>query len=198
MDDLNQVLEMIWTELAEGVRTRHHGFHLPTLSTSTLEGVVDARVVVLRRVEVEQRVVHCHTDQRAPKVAAIRAHPDVHWLFYDFERRTQLRIRATAEVLTEGPVVEAAWADSSVDSRRCYLAPRAPGAESAEASGNLPAAYRSRPPGLEESEFGRVNFAVIRSHATGIDWLHLASDGHRRARFGFRESEGWSGAWIEP
>ena len=197
MADLQEILEMIWSELRDGVRNRHHGFHLPVLS-SCAEGVPDARVVVLRRVEVDERIVQCHTDQRAPKVAGLRANPRVHWLFYDFERRMQLRVQATAEVLTEGPVFDAAWDGSSLDARRCYLAPRAPGADSPQASANLPPTHLTSHPSLEESELGREQFAVVCSRVDSIDWLHLASDGHRRARFSFSDSAGWSASWLEP
>ena len=198
MSELDQVREALWAELCEGVRNRRHGFHLPVLSSCTAEGLPEGRVVVLRLVEADQRAIHCHTDRRAPKVAWIREHPVVHWLFYDFERRTQLRIRANAQVLTDGPLVEEAWKRSTVDSRRCYLAPRAPGAESPQVSANLPASHLTLNPTLEESEAGRTNFAVVRSLATSIDWLHLASGGHRRARFTFEQSEGWSAGWLEP
>ena len=175
MSKLDQILQSIWAELCEGVRDRRHGFHLPVLASCSEEGVADSRVVVLRRIDADQRAIHCNTDRRAPKVASLRVHPTVSWLFYDFERRTQLRIRAHAEVLTEGPLVDEAWQGSSVDSRRCYLAPNAPGAESAQPSANLPASHLTRNPSPEESEAGRDHFAIIRSQATRIDWLHLAS-----------------------
>ena len=198
MSKLDQILQSIWAELCEGVRDRRHGFHLPVLASCSEEGVADSRVVVLRRIDPDQRAIHCNTDRRAPKVASLRVHPTVSWLFYDFERRTQLRIRAHAEVLTDGPLVDEAWQGSSVDSRRCYLAPNAPGAESAQPSANLPASHLTRNPSPEESEAGRDHFAIVRSQATRIDWLHLASGGHRRARFTFEESTGWSAGWIEP
>ena len=198
MDALKRTLDDLWSELQEGVVNRHHGFHMPVLSSIGDEGEPDARIVVLRRIEVAERLVFCHTDRRAPKVKQIASTPEVHWLFYDFDRRTQLRIHAKAEVLTEGPVFEEAWAGSKLESRRCYLAPLAPGAETPGPSPNLPDTHLTRSPTPEESEVGRAQFAVVRSVAHQIDWLHLASDGHRRARFEWSTRDGWSGNWLAP
>ena len=198
MDVLQPILDQLWSELQEAARTRHHGFHLPVLTTSDSSGSPDARVVVLRRIEVADRLISCHTDRRAPKVVQIAATPAVQWLFYDFDRRTQLRIRARAEVLTEGALFEEAWAGSSVESRRCYLAPHAPGAMTPGPSPNLPETHLTRSPTPEESEVGRDQFAVVRTVAHQIDWLHLASDGHRRARFDWTEGDGWTGQWLAP
>ena len=111
-----------------------------------------ARVVVLRRVAAGERFIQCHTDRRAPKIAEIRADPNVHWLFYDAPSRLQLRVSATAEVLTEGPEFERAWLDSTLDARRCYLAPSAPGTDCTQPSANLPESHLRRQPTLEESE----------------------------------------------
>ncbi|MEC8321373.1 MAG: pyridoxamine 5'-phosphate oxidase family protein [Planctomycetota bacterium] len=198
MNELHPILESIWTELRDGVVNRHHGFHLPVLSNTDEAGGPLARVVVLRLVDVEDRILQCHTDRRAPKVAAVRRDPRVHWLFYDYERRLQLRVGAIAEVCTEGAAFEAAWSSSSLDSRRCYLAPQVPGEESPVASANLPEAHLRRAPDPETSEAGRANFAVIRSRVESIDWLHLASGGHRRARFRFTDRGGCSSTWLEP
>ena len=198
MTEHQTILESIWTELLDGVRNRHHGFHLPILSNSGSDGSPQARVVVLRLVDRDERIIQCHTDRRAPKIATLQADPRVHWLFYDFERRLQLRIRAIAEVCTEGEAFEAAWAASSLDSRRCYLAPRAPSADSPKASANLPEAHLTSPPDLDASEAGRANFAVVRTRVDSIDWLRLASGGHRRARFEFTETGGCSSTWLEP
>ena len=39
------------------------------------------------------------------------------------------------------------------------------------------------PPSKLESEMGYVNFSLIKIFITQIEWLYLASQGHRRALF---------------
>ena len=198
MEQLGSIIDSAWAELVCGVKNRRHGFHLPMLSTCEGGGGPDGRVVVLRRVIPSERLILCHTDRRSGKVEQIARQPEVLWVFYDFKRRLQLRVRATAHVLLEGPLFEEAWSRCTVDSRRCYLAPNPPGRPSDGPSANLPEALLEGRPSQEESEQGRSNFALVHTLARSIEWLHLAAGGHRRARFVHRDSDGWSGEWLEP
>jgi len=196
--ELTRVASGLWDELSRGAEDRHHGFHVPTLCTAGLDGAPVARSVVLRRVLAEACEIVCHTDARSAKVAEIVREPRVCWHFYAPERKLQLRVSAVAEFIAAGPRADEGWARSALSSRRCYLAPRAPGSLCEGPSPNLPAGILDRRPTEEEAAPGRVNFGVVVTRATAIDWLFLASEGHRRARFERLASGGWSGAWIEP
>lgn len=197
-DSLAQTYSYLWNELGRGVVDRRHGFHVPTLSTIGLDGAPCARAVVLRRIDAERGEIQCHTDVRSGKAAEIARDARVAWHFYDESRKLQLRVSATAEVLVHGAVADDAWARSAVTSRRCYLAPRAPGAVCDAPSPNLPEGVRDRRPTDEETLPGRANFAVVLTRATAIDWLYLASEGHQRARFTRGADGAWQGCWVEP
>jgi hypothetical protein len=195
---LHEILRSSWNELGRGAVDRRHGFHVPTIATLGLDGTPQARAVVLRRVLPESCEILCHTDVRSGKVAEIRADPRVAWHFYDEPRKMQLRIAAFAEVVPDGPRADDAWTRSAVTSRRCYLAPRAPGEACDAPSPNLPEGVRDRRPTEEETLPGRANFALVLTRATSIDWLHLASEGHQRARFALDAAGAWRGSWTEP
>lgn len=197
-DSLAQTHSDLWNELGRGVVDRRHGFHVPTLSTIGLDGAPCARAVVLRRIDAERGEIQCHTDVRSGKAAEIARDARVAWHFYDESRKLQLRVSARAEMLAYGAVADDAWARSAVTSRRCYLAPRAPGAVCDAPSPNLPEGVRDRRPTEEETQPGRANFAVLLTRATAIDWLSLASEGHQRARFTRDASGAWQGCWLEP
>ena len=205
-DSLANILRSSWNELSRGVVDRRHGFHVPVIATIGLDGAPQARAVVLRRIASETAEICCHTDIRSGKVGEILANPLVAWHFYDEGRKLQLRIAARAEIVRDGLRADEAWTRSSVTSRRCYLAPRAPGVVCDAPSPNLPEAVRDRRPTEEETQPGRANFALVVTRATAIDWLYLASEGHQRARFALGadgSSQGswqdsWQGAWIEP
>jgi pyridoxamine 5'-phosphate oxidase len=197
-DSLAQTHSDLWNELGRGVVDRRHGFHVPTLSTIGLDGAPCARAVVLRRIDAGRGEIQCHTDVRSGKAAEIAREPRVAWHFYDESRKLQLRVSATAELLAHGAVADDAWACSAVTSRRCYLAPRAPGAVCDAPSPNLPEGVRDRRPTDEETLPGRANFAVVLTRATAIDWLSLASEGHQRARFTRGADGAWQGCWLEP
>ena len=195
---LGEVLRSAWGELERAALDRRHGFHVPTLATVGIDGAPCARSVVLRRVLREAGEIHCHTDLRSAKVAEIAREPRVAWHFYAPERKLQLRVAAIAEFESAGVRADEGWARSALSSRRCYLAPRAPGSACDAPSPNLPDGILDRRPTEEETIPGRANFGVVITRATGIDWLFLASEGHQRARFTRGADGSWSGSWLEP
>ena len=197
-EQLEQIHRDLWSELSRGAVDRHHGFHVPTLCTIAADGAPSARSVVLRRVEPEPGELWCHTDWRSAKVAEIRRAPRVAWHFYAPERKLQLRVGADAEFEATGPRADEGWSRSALSSRRAYLAPRAPGSACDGPSPNLPAGILDRRPTEDETVPARANFGVIVTRVAAIDWLSLASAGHRRARFVRAVDGSWSGRWVEP
>lgn len=191
---LAEVLDALWHRLERGVRERHDPFHLGVLCTLGTRGP-EARTVVLRHADRGRAVLQAHTDLRAPKVAELRAEPRLTWLA--FGDQVQIRARGRATVHHDDAIADAAWARSSPSSRRCYLADTAPSTELEQLRNTLPEALQTRRPEVEETLPGRAQFAVIRIELGEIDWLHLDSNGHRRALF--RASGGrWSGRWLAP
>lgn len=195
---LAEVLQSAWASLGQAAIDRRHRFHVPTLATTGLDGAPCARSVVLRRVLPEVGEIHCHTDVRSTKVAEIARDPRVAWTFYAPDLKLQLRVAAIAQFQATGPRADEAWARSALSSRRCYLAPRAPGTVCDAPSPNLPHGILDRRPTEEETLPGRANFGVLVTRATAVDWLYLASEGHQRARFTCGADGSWSGSWLEP
>jgi hypothetical protein len=202
MDDaLSTILHSVWTELAAAVRDRRHGFHVGTVATVASDGTPRARSVVLRAVDPADGALRFHTDLRSPKVGEIARRPAIAWHFYAPERALQIRMLGVAYCASTGAEADLAWRESPVTSRRCYLAPAAPGAGADGPSPNLPEAVRNRRPTEGETEPGRDRFAIVRTRVTSIDWLSLASEGHRRAEFHSDRDAAvpsWTGRWIEP
>mgnify|MGYP003312374175 FL=1 len=79
--------------------------------------------------------------------------------------------------------MEKAWNKLSNWSKRCYLTSKAPGSESHKPSSGFPKEFESIAPDCVTSEKGLKNFAVISIKIERIEWLFLASQGHRRAIF---------------
>ncbi|MGP1345282.1 MAG: pyridoxamine 5'-phosphate oxidase family protein [Phycisphaerales bacterium] len=196
---LEEIERWVWDRLETGATDRRDVWHLMALATVAGggdgggPGGVDGdgrdavhpevRMVVLRRCDRDARTLLAHTDVRSSKCEQIGARPRVGVLLYDAERRVQVRIGAGARVHASGAVADRQWDGSQLMSRRCYLAPVAPGTPSDRAIVNLPDDLVHGNPDAARSEDGRVNFAVVEIGVEWIDWLHLAHDGHRRARF---------------
>lgn len=211
-DDLDRIVADLWERLSDAADRSQPAFHIPVLATIRTgpHGMEpSARNVVLRFAQrgpdlflgddagdvVGGGTLGCHTDALGPKVAEVRANPRVAWTFYDPQARLQVRASGTARALTDGPIVDAAWAATKPSARRCYLAPHVPGVPTASPEPNMPALVRKRDPTTAESEPGRAHFAALRTAVDTLDWLHLHHAGHRRAQFRWENGE-WRGTWV--
>jgi hypothetical protein len=192
-DDLAAIEADLWARLARGKADRKSAWHTPVVGTA--EG--ELRVMVLRHVDRAAGTLRFHTDRRSPKVAAFASNDRASVLFYDPGAKLQLRCSGRAQLSTDSPATDAAWAASSAASRRCYLAPFAPSSRADQPTSGLPAAFETSLPTLAESEAGRGNFAALTVTLDRIDWLYLAHDGHRRALFE-RGGDQWAAGWLVP
>ena len=186
LGDLEAIEHKIWQQLTAAVGDAQHGWHLPVLGTASNVGC-HLRTVVLRDVLTELRHVICHTDRRSEKMAHITADPRVQWHFYDAVQRVQVVLTGTATVHTSNAFADQRWNASRLESRRCYLAPHAPGEVVSSGNVNLPAELRNTIPTEEQSAAGRENFAVVDATITEIDWLYLHQHGNVRAKFVYQD-----------
>jgi hypothetical protein len=180
-----------------GAERGRDGFHTFVIGNQTDDGV-DLRTVVLRGVEPGDHSIFCHTDFRSPKVRDLKKYPVVSLLFYDPQRKFQLRMQAVAEVINQGHLADKHWMRSRLSSRKCYLTSLAPGTYLETPGDAIPGSLLGRDPYLDESEEGRPNFAVIHFRVHRIDWLYLSSQGHRRAVFEYREGGDIEANWLNP
>ncbi len=186
MQDLDDVLADAWRRLSRGVADRRSPCRTPALASVGLDGRPQVRTVVLRAFDPARRVVTVHSDRRAAKIAALVAQPAVALHVWDAGAHIQLRLDGMAAVFT-GPPARAAWDRLHAGSRAAYTVAAQPGTMVAD------------PDALEHvSEAdGFAQFAVIEITLSAVEWLYLAGDGQRRARFA------WSGAeqirgWLVP
>ncbi|MEM1108922.1 MAG: pyridoxamine 5'-phosphate oxidase family protein [Planctomycetota bacterium] len=200
-DNLPEILDHLWRHLEAATRSAKPPFHLPTLCSVDAEGRPAARTVVLRRVDRDRRRLICHTDIRAEKFDQFSERPDAAWVFYDAPARIQLRATGPMTLHTDDALADEQWERSGLGSRRCYLAPVAPGSLADGPSPNLPEAVLEERITEAQSLPGRANFAVLSCSVDRFDWLYLHHAGHRRAEFRWPSvSNGQAAAasWLEP
>jgi pyridoxamine 5'-phosphate oxidase len=182
LDTLDAVEAAVWSQLAQAVGDRSHGWRTPVLATADADGRPGARTVVMREVDVARRSLVIFTDARAAKVAQIAARPDgvlVHW---SQPIGWQLRLAVRLDVSTDGLAVTSRWARVKTSpGAQDYLSPLAPGA----------------PLGSEAAPSRHVDqrewFAVITAEVQSVDWLELHAEGHRRALF-----DAGGARWVQP
>lgn len=173
---LEEVLAGAFGRLARGVADRRSAFHTPTLATVGPDGAPEARTLVLRGFDAATRVIRLHSDARSGKVASLAREPRAQLHLYDAGAKLQLRLSGRAAVHADGEVAEAAWRGSRDFSRMCYAVEPAPGT-----------AVEAPPTAPRDAEAGRANFVAILLRFETLETLELAAEGHRRARFDWRD-----------
>ena len=192
---LDEVLADISERLQRAARDRRSAMHMPVVGTR--DG--DLRMMVLRACDPDFAQVRFHTDARSHKVGVIGDGAPVGFLAFDPEAKVQIRAHGTGRIETAGPAVDAAWAQADAYARRCYLAEAGPGTQIAEPASGLPLAVEGIRPTEAQLVPARENFAILLIALTSLDWLYLAHNGHRRAKFS-RGGPGqpWQGTWVIP
>ena len=194
-DHLPDILSHAWSLLVRGGADRKSPVHTPVVASVDEDGLPQARVMVLRKADPAAGTLRFHTDARSPKVVQLDGRA-VAVCAYHAGEQVQLRISGIARIGRSTAEVDALWQQSTLFARRCYLAEQAPGTPLPGPASGLPAWIEGQQPTAEQIVPARPNFSVLWVGVTGIDWLHLANSGHRRAKF--RADDGWAGQWVAP
>ena len=189
--DLQQIPEVCWHLLREGVDSARSPLHTPCLATIGEHGP-SVRTVVLRYFDKEERTLACHTDLRSAKILEARTDPRGSWLFYDRERKLQLRLAGKLSVHVDDGFADSRWGATTAMGRACYNTESGPGQHV-----RRPAGAPGRISDDEGAQAARSHFAVIACRIEFLDWLLLSVKGHRRAQCHWREGQ-WKVNWVSP
>lgn len=196
-DELASILHSSWDHLFKGASNRKNPMHAPVIATIDAGGFPTQRVMILRAVDRDARILRFHTDARSPKIGQVENNSHVSILAYHPDEAIQLRIQGTAVAASKGDVADAAWLASTLFARRCYMSEFAPGTPSADPISGLPSWIAGKMPSDQQVGPARENFAILKVEVNSIDWLHLANSGHQRARL-THAHDNWSGNWVIP
>lgn len=185
-DCLEKTLAEAFRLLTRGAADRRSPMHTPTLATIDATGAPSVRTLVLRSFDPQQRLLRFHSDRRAGKIGEIAADPRLALHFYHPQACVQLRLRGIGEIHSDPSATESAWQGSRPMSRICYATDIAPGSTIA-----APLAAPT------DEAAGRRNFALLLVRFDRLEWLWLHADGHRRARFAWRD-DGLTMEWLAP
>ena len=190
------IFDEIWALLSRGVVDRSEEFRLPVIIVNKGD-FADGRIVVLRGAFKDRRVLRFHTDLRSSKIEALKNNQNIYFLFYNKKRKIQVRAKGLATIHHKNSITEEAWKKTQVVSRKCYLATNSPGSISAEPHPGYPKELEGKNPNIEDTEVGFENFCVIESKIDEMEWLYLASQGHRRAKLILKD-EDVKTEWLIP
>ena len=177
------IRDQIWRELSRATKDRHHAWRTPVFATTTTDGVVNARTVVLRAVDRKANQLQIYTDARSSKAEEITKQKNAIFVFWNKKLNWQLRVRVNVNLSSSSPEVQRIWQQvKQTAGASDYMGTSAPGTHIASET------QLEKPNDLQST-----HFAVITADVMEIDWLELASSGHRRAKISL---DSWK--WLIP
>jgi len=193
-NNIDLILDEIWSLLQRGVADRNEDFRLPVVIVSSTDSA-EGRIVVLRGAFKDKNILRFHTDFRSSKIKSLKENKKIYFVFYNKKRKIQVRAEGIAIVHKDNEITKEAWTKTQMMSRKCYLSPQAPGDFINDSASDLSKDMGNEIPTYEQSEIGYKNFCVIESKIKSFEWLYLASQGHRRAKFMLDENKS---TWLVP
>ena len=193
-NNIDLILDEIWSLLQRGVADRNEDFRLPVVIVSSTDSA-EGRIVVLRGAFKDKNILRFHTDFRSSKIKSLKENKKIYFVFYNKKRKIQVRAEGVAIVHKDNEITKEAWTKTQMMSRKCYLSPQAPGDFINDSASDLSKDMGNEIPTYEQSEIGYKNFCVIESKIKSFEWLYLASQGHRRAKFMLDENKS---TWLVP
>lgn len=179
--------ETIWRLLARAAVDSRHAFKLFGIATVTVDGMPDARTVVLRACDIAAKELYFHTDIRSGKIAHLKNQPEVCMLFWDPRNSLQLRIYGKAFVHHLDEVTREKIAVLPPQQMALYGFAQKPGTILEQVR---QAAY--------QDDLVEQHFAWVRVCVHTIDALHLGRNGvHTRVHFDFRGGGGATAVYLQ-
>ena len=193
-EDFKEIKKKIWFMLSDAVTNRSSRFRLPVFVCGD-QNDFDGRIVVLRKSDQANNLLQFHSDIRSDKIPKLKNNKIASMLFYDKEEKIQVRIKVECSINHNNKITKESWSKTGHISRKCYLVDNGPGTESTNPTSGLKPELDNFEFTMEQSEEGYKNFSVIQCKIKSIEWLYLASKGHRRARFELDNNKEY---WLVP
>jgi len=195
-NNLDKTYLKIWNLLENGLANRDDSFHIPVLICGENKDF-DGRIVVLRGIDKKNKVLWFHSDIRSNKIKILKNNPKTNFLFYNKKEKIQLRVSGEVKINYKNNITENSWKKTMHMSRQCYLGEKSPGSITLIPTSGLTDDIDNSNYSIEESEIGYNNFCVVETYIKTVEWLYLASKGHRRAYF-FLKGDLVEKKWLIP
>lgn len=184
--EIDKILSREFSELKKSLGNAKHQYHSFCFSTIN-SNAPSIRTVILR--DFNKKALLFNSDIRSNKIQDIYNNPKVSALFYDKDRRVQLRITGNAEINHQNDISKKIWSKVDLQSRKCYMGPFSPGEKLDDWAPNLPLNYLEKDPSKKDSESGYQNFCSIVFKIDSVEVLELHYDGHIRFMIEYKKNK---------
>ena len=177
--DIKNIFKSEIDFLKDGIKNSKNPYHTFTLSTLDKESP-QSRTVVLRNLETDPLKIFFNADYRSPKIKQLINNPLCSALFYDINRRVQIRMNCSSTINYKNNISAKIWDKTALQSRKCYMGPHTPSTTLDTYHPNIPLEYAKKDPDKANSEEGYEHFVHVELSIIDLDILQLHHDGHIR------------------
>ena len=193
-ENFKEIKKKIWSMLDDAVTNGSSTFRIPVFICGDQKDF-DGRIVVLRKSDQSNNLLQFHSDIRSEKIPKLKNNKNASILFYDKEEKIQVRLKVECTINHDNEITKKSWSKTGHMSRKCYLIDNGPGTESPNPTSGLKPELDNFEFTMKQSEEGYKNFTVVQCKIKSIEWLYLAANGHRRARFELDSNKEY---WLVP
>lgn len=183
-----------WQRMVNGALQSNHPYHHPVVANPNTNEL-SMRTVVLRDASSVAKKLTFYTDIRTGKWLELQQNPAIGWLFYDQEKRIQIRASGKASLHQNDELANDAWRNTKAHSRKNYSCSLSPSAEIIIPQNGLQEGMEVT---AQKNGAGRGNFGVVVSTIRWMEWLWLNNQSHYRAKFIYDEKGNFTGSWLVP
>ena len=176
----------IWSEIKQNA---HPGNDFYTTVLSTVDnGDPASRMVVLREINPDKRLISFYSDNRSAKIKQLLENPNIQMLFYHREQQYQLILSGTALISDNTERLHRTW--EILKRKDAYRTEDAPGTAVSAPLGHLIH--------TDDPMAGFSNFAIVDCIIDKMELYQINNnEGNRRLRFSFYEGD-WDHSWLVP
>ncbi|MEM9991346.1 MAG: pyridoxamine 5'-phosphate oxidase family protein [Bacteroidota bacterium] len=195
-NNLEDIARTAWNLLYRATVERNNAFRTPIFTTSRA-GMPNARTLVLREVNVQERQLLFYTDYRSPKVQELQASPNVCLVFWSSNRNVQIRAYGRTTIEYQNDVAKAYWEKIAPKNRRDYSTLISPSTSISAEEAYLPNFWQQQDITTQQTDYAFRHFALLSVLVEELDILHLHRAGHQRAKL-YWKNEQWQKTWLVP
>ena len=177
--DLLLIYKREQQHLINAIKNGSDPYHFFSLSTIDNQ-IASSRMVVLRNMQLNPFKIFFNCDARSPKAKQLKEQHECMALFYNQNRRIQIRMNCIAKLNYKNNLSKKVWEKTPLQSRKCYMGEFNPSSITNEWNPNVPLNYIDRDPDKNESSEGYKNFVHVELSIVNCDILELHYDGHVR------------------
>ena len=177
---VQEIFKDLKNEMKLGYLKKKHSFRYVYLAT-VADGVPHQRTVVLRDVVQDQHPI-IYTDARSSKVEELKENPFASLIMYNHKKLMQITLSGKIKMIESGDYYEDCWSRVQGNAQRNFITEKAPGTPI------------EKP---EDISYGDDHhFMILELVPDKIEYLHLTSPNHVRARF--TAEDNWQGEFVNP